>query len=1185
MPTAKARLSLLTLPQSCDGANLKVRVLALPKGNPLVPLLPNAPVFAKARLVLDAAVIPSLNRLPDPADVTVRMPLALAAPLNAVNLFQELNTLFRINPNPPTPTSLPQATAVKKYLMSSYRQAFGFDRPRTRFAVVDDSYECAVKDPAIAQQPPSPPPSDEVSWGQVLGFVLRQAMLAREVGLLYEATLALPAPNPLENGGWLYIDLNSGSDYAVQIAAQPDLLSLYAARIPALGSARTLFASALFPVQSGPTPGSYDPVFVEAELYDDGFAKIVHGAQPLSSDLIDQPGASPLVKDKGIRLGWDDEQIAIWMNRQILPDINDPTRPETDAPMGVSSYRVDVREAGSAPWHSLAHVRGTLQLNSIPLGQFDGELTVETLPSQPRGQKTGDFWLPTYFATWSGGSLVLNDPDALQLSGLDGILNKVYQAVGAGDVPLRYGRDYEFRVRLADLSGGGPSVTDDPINPAPAPIARIPFRRFVPPRAVRVLPEQNLPPNEPRTRFRVQRPLLGYPDLVYTGFSNAASALIADMPAAKAEERETGLPDPDVSDLQIEVEVQSADGSEPFLLLYTAARPFPSNPGDTLDLQIIYQDAKDIAALQPVDPHAPRPGTGPLVVPTARDIRLTFTPVCRADPNLQYFGSQAAQVGTLSVRFVVRAPSADERQLFVPRNPAEQLEAIFLQPDPPPSGNFDLQLALAGLQNQATLDLAGRLARQLGLEVSGLHFQARPRRRTVFGCSSSLRHTLAPDRSSITFSSKSDLIRHWIVAIRLQINRDWTWDALASPGVEIARDQSVTAGRIDIPRTFDLDALAEADRSQTDLVFFDAIDPKPELGNFPAELHVTYSIRALFRDVPATQDPPLSLSIRLPIAAAPAQTPRLASAGLALSDYLASVDYSSTLPRQRLLWFEFDAPPADPRDKYFARVLACAPDPMLLLDEEAIPDPQEPPLPVDPELIRVITPNQSADLAGLDAMQELTPAPGSPRHYLVPMPPTLSSDSPEIFGFFVYELRVGHDRSRWSTAQARFGPPLRITGVQHPAPPLSCQVRRNDEFLMVSAAFATPVFEGRNLRPRFPRTAIWVMLYAQVTQVDGRSRRNVLLARAPAELQVSGAGGSPYADDRLTFGISRFSQGEIDAALRAVALPIESPLSVLAVELLPEPEVNVIPDPLGANLGQVRILRTSPLTPAPEICH
>jgi hypothetical protein len=157
--------------------------------------------------------------------------------------------------------------------------------------------------------------------------------------------------------------------------------------------------------------------------------------------------------------------------------------------------------------------------------------------------------------------------------------------------------------------------------------------------------------------------------------------------------------------------------------------------------------------------------------------------------------------------------------------------------------------------------------------------------------------------------------------------------------------------------------------------------------------------------------------------------PRLVSAGIAESLYTRAADYSSTSQRRRVFWLEFDRPPDDSRDAYFCRVLAYAPDPVLL---SVITDPNEtpePPLPIDPEPIRTIIPGQSDDQSGLNAMQLLTPS-ASPRHFAVPLPSGIADDSPELFGFYTYELRVGHEKG-WSTSQGRFGAPLRVTGVQH----------------------------------------------------------------------------------------------------------------------------------------------------------
>src|SRR4029079_11653341 len=118
-------------------------------------------------------------------------------------------------------------------------------------------------------------------------------------------------PNPFDQGGYLYADLAADSAYF----GGPR--QLFAARIPALGAdqERVVFASVLFPVDLG---GNFDQVFPEAELYDDGFARLVHGSQPPRAAQRETSHSTlAAVKDVGIRLAWDDEQVAIWLNRQL----------------------------------------------------------------------------------------------------------------------------------------------------------------------------------------------------------------------------------------------------------------------------------------------------------------------------------------------------------------------------------------------------------------------------------------------------------------------------------------------------------------------------------------------------------------------------------------------------------------------------------------------------------------------------------------------------------------------------------------------------------------------------------------------------------------------------------------------------------------------------------------------------
>jgi len=272
------------------------------------------------------------------------------------------------------------------------------------------------------------------------------------------------------------------------------------------------------------------------------------------------------------------------------------------------------------------------------------------------------------------------------------------------------------------------------------------------------------------------------------------------------------------------------------------------------------------------------------------------------------------------------------------------------------------------------------------------------------------------------------------------------------------------AGIIELKDSVSLVALKTADRSKIRIVFFDLVDPKSFTGEFPEPMPVSYTIKAVFKKAPQHKDPDKTLSMTLPVAVAPVQVPRLAAAGIALSDYIKDEGYSAVKPRKKVLWVEFEEPVANPDDDYFVFVKAYAPDSLLLANNEPVEDPKEniPYLPA--ELIRVITDGQPDDKAGLNAWQKLIPAKpaseGNPvRHFMIPLPPGLNASSDELFGFFVCEFCVGHSRV-WSTAQARFGRAIRITGIQHPAPQLVCLAERRTDAISVTAPYANPVYNA-----------------------------------------------------------------------------------------------------------------------------
>ena len=439
----------------------------------------------------------------------------------------------------------------------------------------------------------------------------------------------------------------------------------------------------------------------------------------------------------------------------------------------------------------------------------------------------------------------------------------------------------------------------------------------------------------------------------------------------------------------------------------------------------------------------------------------------------------------------------------------------------------------SGKEVEQTPDMVQRLADQLGVESHGLTLVGKKGQRVQFGCSQPHPPYAAPDNSSITFASKGDLVHHWLCCILLDVERDWTWDGLEDRSFVISAPQALQGrrrlteidtlevGDIEIRKTAPFNALHDPDRSHTTLVFIDAVEPKNERmqpaphatePRFPDLIEVDYTITPAFKNSQgAPTDGDYELTLRLPITTPPAQIPRIVSAGIALSPYVSRDNYSETEPRRRLLWIEFAEPVRDPKDTYFARVLAGAPDQLISNNTpELLVTPEEPALPIDrrihsrhhhrPVQRRCGTRRDAAD-GEVDRRRTRTPA----ASYLLPLPPGLHAESPEMFGFFTYEFRVGHYRytdmtahhakgeAVWTTAQGRYGRPLRVPGIQHPAPTLTCMVNRDEEKLYVTAPYAVAVHAGRNVTADPPRTEIWALLYAQVKQADNKEFRNILL--------------------------------------------------------------------------------------------
>lgn len=1264
------RLSIMTFPQFFDGNELHLNIVVLPRDhNPLNPIIVGGDVpipdsdiaFADAEFSFSAQLLPGLGvtPLPQPQALNLGIPLNIDAPENPREIFEAMGNHFQIFDasmensninlqNIPKERQFeearPREVSVRKYLPKSYRNATNFTTPRTKNAVTDDSYHCAVK--AAKFYAGFKRSSDIISWGKVFAHILRQPLLARAAGFIYSTTLPIDATS-FPEGGYLYIDLAEGSSYSPQHASDSTFIKNYAARIPALtpGEPRHIFASILYPVLAV-HDGNYDELFQETAEFDDGFAKIVHCHQsPHRNPLEEEPDGSYPTKDTGILFSWDDQANVFRFMRQLMidPTVTDPSK-RLDAPLGILGYHIDVREMADAgdpenPWESLNRVSSrqplTLARNplnpgeSIELGNFEGELPYQVYPTQLDGteQVTGQlqtYWLPMYFANWSGHSMVLpnedastiyqttnanvdNDPFGTPVVDQDGnpvldengiqrttgtgvsgpAQNQLNQMYIAGDITaqLRYGSSYQFRIRMQDLSGGAPSIDQNPINETPSDIATCAFKRYITPiqpriREIEALQTEDENETHPilgtdgpseLNELNIRRPKLGYPAVAYTNkYTDPVQRLLNQSnlglqpDLANAEHRVgLGIADPDVAAIEIVVEIEtlkldkldSVNGKDDYVHLYTTRRAFPSIVNDddyeaSLNIPISYVDVQgpdkvlnlgnelnlvqDLGLADDID------NLEELVLPTSRMARLTIRAVCEdkatSGETNAYYGVIDDNNKQLDVRYgeafsiQVYKPSDDETDLLVQTPGVPQLQGIYMQPDVQNVFDGKASTLLFGKQNTRVLNNVQQLADQLDLESTGLTLNASKGKRVVFGCSSRIRHTLAPDGSSITFASKSDLINHWLCCVSVEMDRDWMWDALKTDAFLVKRTYGFThdeqplaidaeIGRIKMIRTASFEALDGPQRNSTRIVFIDAVEPKKEIqGNvplFPDTIDVSYTLEPNFKENHAQQqDDPEVLAMTLPITTPPAQVPKIASAGMALSPYVRDKKYASSESRKRFLWIEFEEEVADPQDTYFARILANAPDQLISNNHPSLfIAPEEPPLPIDPEQIRIISPASSNDLAGLNAMQPMIKSTSSNRHYILPLPPGLHANSDEMFGFFTYEFRVGHferplenvndtPEKVWTTGQGRFGRRLKSQGIQHPAPTLTCMPNRDEDKLWVTAPYAVAVHDGKNVTANPPRTELWALLYAQVKQADNKDYRNILMDDRPLDWRV-----------------------------------------------------------------------------------
>jgi hypothetical protein len=910
-----------------------------------------------------------------------------------------------------------------------------------------------------------------VSWGQVLAHALRQPALARALGLVVDfevdlAGLGMAALQP----AWLHAALVCPTEHLpANETSNPSTptegVVSYAARLPPLDTrARTLFAAVLFPVSvraNAPLNAPLiDPLIEpqthallnEAAAYNDGFARIVHADQSADTDAdVNQDAQAASVAapcaDVGIALAWDDEQLLRWANRQLEPSRLPNTSVEgiaVHAPVAVAGYRVDARlhrrqdrpDSAKAGWHSLCGARADLTVDAWRT-QFNGELRVDVAPHAAIKGTAADWHLPRYFAAWRGGSLVLPDPIQQTLNGKPPeVASSTTSATtntpntthhwAALPLPahpalpaLRYGQRWDFRVRLVDLSGGGPQLGHTGFNTVPSSVATLRFLRQAPPKALRITTADDTPTAALRQEdsLWIRRPLLAYPDFSFAGV-DATPALVEQLARHRNAPRSVlhglGVSDPDVTHVAVAVQVRAPagdadfDGSAeaglelrrdgPYIELFSVLIALPPRTGFAVDspcfdddeaalaLHLIYTDCADVhtgaAALKAASTQSQ------LTLPTGRDVRLRCRAACVVRNGRRHHFADAL-IHTIDAQRVALGAVADLSRRCEEINAAGLLAAgqetrttaLWLQPS--------AWSPHAATASTATEPLHA-LAQAVGLCADGMRLRARPGHRVLLAATGRLGHVVEHGGSQIRFSSTHDMTGRWTVAHVVCLQRDWTWSGLLGPGIVIVPATSTRLepqhpiGSVSLP--FAVSSVAtqarRQQRSHTTFILFDTTETDDvmsinDVDNVNNEAlrqtHAWQARTSLHKQADIVSHPQ---ALSLPFARRPRQVPRVLAMGVLPRP--PAQGRAASGPSQTL-WIEFERAlsvrVADPARglKYFAR-LRCV--------DDGLPEDHSPGCDADAlsagttgwTAITALSFDRRADLAAAHGMTELVPA-------------------------------------------------------------------------------------------------------------------------------------------------------------------------------------------------------------------
>lgn len=401
--------------------------------------------------------------------------------------------------------------AANKAVPAQALLGFGTQAVPMEFVEVRLFHQFLLKSPHV----PGPLPTPQLDFHQAVSGLNKYPGLMRMLGLVFDLEIPLPSPLPASS----------------KVRVTPLGLQLQAGSQNSPPWTQYVFIAAANVFQPAPGPGSlisngmlalnlqdYEVVALDVDgaavkAMDFAVSQERAGAHQ-SSDSPQQAGV-PSLRSAGFSVALTDRAVRLVETLQRATDNNTliQANPANTAAVFfaedlVRGFRIDVLDSHTGQWHSLCRRDGTytfLDTNTTVTISDEGVVSLGVTETTDQSSPSPDLRLHETLFQWPGWSLVAPRPGAAAGTALppppppppaDLRLSTTFTPQNGSLPRLRFGWQYQLRIRAADLAGNSLPFSQPTPNLYSLPPQPIVYQRFEPVAAPMVVLRKALSPTD-----------------------------------------------------------------------------------------------------------------------------------------------------------------------------------------------------------------------------------------------------------------------------------------------------------------------------------------------------------------------------------------------------------------------------------------------------------------------------------------------------------------------------------------------------------------------------------------------------------------------------------------------------------------------------------------------------------------